>query len=48
MKKILIIEDDQTISKELQQLLNTSGYNASILKEFSNSKEEILKSMDNK
>ena len=44
MKKILIIEDDQTISKELQQLLNTSGYNASILKEFSNSKEEILKS----
>ena len=44
MKRILIIEDDQTISKELQQLLNTSGYNASILKEFSNSKEEILKS----
>lgn len=44
MKKILIIEDDQTISKELQQLLNTAGYNASILKEFSNAKEEILKS----
>lgn len=44
MKRILIIEDDQTISKELQQLLNTAGYNASILKEFSNAKEEILKS----
>ena len=28
--------------KELQQLLNTSGYNASILKEFSNSKEELI------
>lgn len=44
MKRILIIEDDQTISKELQQLLNTAGYKASILKDFSNAKEEILKS----
>ena len=43
MKKIMIVEDDITISKELKELLDNSGYEATILKDFSNSKEEILK-----
>lgn len=44
MKKILIIEDDETISKELYNLLMNSGYEAEILTDFSNTKEEVLKS----
>lgn len=44
MKKILIIEDDTIISKELYELLVNAGYEALILKDFSNAKEEILKS----
>ncbi len=44
MKKILIIEDDESISEELYNLLIHSGYEAEILKDFSNSKEEVLKS----
>ena len=44
MKKILIIEDDESICKELYNLLIHSGYEAEILKDFSNSKEEVLKS----
>lgn len=44
MKKIMIIEDDTIISKELYELLVNAGYEALILKEFSNAKEEILKS----
>lgn len=44
MKKILIIEDDETISKELYNLLMNSGYEAEILTDFSNAKEEVLKS----
>lgn len=44
LKKILIIEDDEVISKELYNLLISSGYEAQILKDFSNAKEEILKS----
>lgn len=42
MKKILIVEDDISICKELIQLLENSGYEADSLKDFSNSKEEIL------
>lgn len=44
MKKIMIIEDDTIISKELYELLVNAGYEALILKDFSNTKEEILKS----
>ena len=43
MKKILIVEDETTISLELQKLLQNSGYEAKILKDFTNSKENILK-----
>ena len=43
MKKILIVEDETTISLELQKLLQNSGYEAIILKDFTNSKEIILK-----
>lgn len=43
MKKILIVEDETTISLELQKLLQNSGYEAIILKDFTNSKENILK-----
>ena len=44
MKKLMIIEDDTIISKELYELLVNAGYEALILKDFSNAKEEILKS----
>lgn len=44
MKKIMIIEDDAIISKELYELLVNAGYEALILKDFLNAKEEILKS----
>lgn len=44
MKKIMIIEDDTIISKELYELLVNACYEALILKDFSNAKEEILKS----
>lgn len=44
MKKIMIIEDDTIISKELYELLVNAGYEVLILKDFSNAKEEILKS----
>ena len=41
MKKILIIEDDTSISEELKNLLDNAGYNGVILKDFENSYEEI-------
>lgn len=34
MKKIMIIEDDTIISKELYELLVNAGYEALILKDF--------------
>lgn len=40
----MIIEDDTIISKELYELLVNAGYEALILKDFSNTKEEVLKS----
>lgn len=43
MKKILIIEDDETIRSELQKLLTNSGYEAQITDTFSNVKEQIGK-----
>ncbi len=43
MKKIMIIEDDQNICKELKELLENASYNPIILKDFKNSIEEIRK-----
>ena len=43
MKKILIIEDDQSLCLELATLLENSGYQPFILKEFHNAKEKIFK-----
>lgn len=43
MKKILIVEDDLNISKELKKLLDGASYDSIILKDFLSSKEEILK-----
>lgn len=44
VKKILIVEDDITISNELRELLTNLGYSAEILEDFQNSKERILES----
>ena len=41
MKKILVVEDDTSISEELKNLLENSGYNGVILKDFENSYAEI-------
>ena len=41
MKKILIVEDDTSISEELKNLLDNAGYNGVILKDFENSYEKI-------
>lgn len=43
MTKIMIVEDDETISNELKELLQNSGYEAIILQDFKNSLNEILK-----
>ena len=43
MKKILIIEDDTSISSELKNLLDNAGYNGIILENFEESYEEIKK-----
>ena len=37
MKKILIVEDDISISSELKDLLDNAGYNGVVLKDFENS-----------
>ena len=41
MKKIMIVEDDISISSELKELLDNAGYNGVVLKDFENSFEEI-------
>lgn len=43
LKRILIVEDDISLCKELKTLLENSGYEALTLTDFKNSKEEILK-----
>lgn len=43
MVKIMIIEDDDSISNELKELLQNSGYEAIILHDFNNSLNEILR-----
>lgn len=44
MKKIMIVEDDTSISRELKNLLTNSGYEVEVLTDFQNSKEIILQS----
>ena len=43
MKKILIIEDDKRICRELEELLNQSGYSAYVLNNFQNMLDDIIK-----
>ena len=43
VKKILIIEDDTSISNELKDLLDHAGYSGIILRDFENSLEETKK-----
>jgi len=45
MKKILIIEDDKSISLELKELLLNAGYEADILEDFKNAIEYIINNM---
>ena len=42
MKKILIIEDDESVRKELKELLNNAGYDALILDDYTNMLDDIL------
>lgn len=42
MKKILIVEDDKSISLELKELLSNAGYEAEILEDFKNATDYIL------
>lgn len=44
MKKILIVEDEITISKELKSILINAGYEAEILEDFDNSLEMVKNS----
>lgn len=41
MKKILIIEDDESLVKELKELLQNSGYEAKEVKDFKNIDREV-------
>ena len=45
--KIMIVEDENEIAEELKNLLENSGYQAQILKNFERSKEEILQNKPN-
>ena len=42
MKKIMIVEDDKVIAEELYNLLKSSNYEAIILTDFKNAKNEII------
>ena len=44
MKKIFLVEDDKAICEELEMLLKNSGYETDKIKDFQNSKNEILES----
>lgn len=43
MKRILIMEDDESIQKELVYLLSSAGYEAIVLENFLHAKEDVLK-----
>ena len=42
MSNILIVEDDEKLSKELKIFLEKNGYTAVILQKFDNAVEDIL------
>ena len=45
--KIMIVEDEKEIAEELKNLLENSGYQAQVLKNFEKSKGEILQTKPN-
>lgn len=47
MKKIFVVEDDESICDELVQILENEGYEAESLKNFDNTKDDILKAAPN-
>ena len=47
MKKIFVVEDDESICEELVQILENEGYEAESLKNFDNTKDDILKAAPN-
>lgn len=47
MKKILIVEDDEKLRKNLKELLDASGYEALVLENFKDSLKSILESNAN-
>jgi len=47
VKKIFVVEDDESICKELVQILENEGYEAESLESFDNTKDDILKAAPN-
>lgn len=47
MKKIFVVEDDESICEELVQILENEGYEAESLESFDNTKDDILKAAPN-
>ena len=47
MQKILIVEDDMLLARELKEIIETNGYKGKIIKDFRNAKKEILESNGN-
>lgn len=45
MKEILIVEDDTAIRRELEALLQNSGYAVSVIDRFDNVKEQLLQTL---
>ena len=45
MNRILIVEDDKDISRELKELLENSGYEAVVLTDFKNACDSIIAAM---
>ena len=47
MKKIFVVEDDESICDELVQILENEGYETESLKNFDNTKDDIFKAAPN-
>lgn len=47
VKKIFVVEDDESICEELVQILENEGYEAESLESFDNTKDDILKAAPN-
>lgn len=43
MKKIMIVEDDKDICRELKEMLDHAGYEGVVLSDFHNGCRQILK-----